>query len=849
MNVPTNLKPSEGSKAAGLPWSHYNTAETPEHDLPNDCKAAAHWWYVFGFQVAPMDPATKHTRLKWGPWLDSLQRNGHAVIDHAFRDDDALCAIVDASLFILDADTPEAVAELRIIEQQFDQQPNLVVQTRKGEHHYFRKALGTYAHSAGFNSKTHPTNIDIRTGRSATEGRSVIVLPPTPGKVVEIKEAATAADLVEVGQDFIDAIFRHNGKEAPRPKVPQMAQEIRRSAGESEAAEILSYIPANLGYSDWLNVLFGIHQKYLGSDNGLEIADQWSASGCDYCGREELEYKWRTMNIDGGVNWASVCKLAADYGADLSAIARSYDADGNKIKSFSELVDLASNFDTETPPEALYGILKQSKLLPALEQQRILEAIKKATGLPIGSLKQAAAEIYAASNDTPDQLAMARNIVEQIGPENILSAETHVYRWSGDGVWRILDDRTVKQEVQQRLPELAAEVSASLVSSVTDLLRTAIHKPAHQFNVGNPEVVNCLNGELELASDRWGQVSHRREHFRTTQIPVAYDPEATAPLFAQFLEQIFQGDPDADDKASAVLEMFGYTLMAHCRHERFAILVGAGANGKSVLLAVLEALCGGANVAGVQPSQFSNTFQRAHLHNKLANIVTEVRQGEVIDDASLKGIVSGEATTVEKKFCDPFLMHPFSTCWFGTNHMPHTRDFSDALFRRVLVVQFNQVFKPELGNCDPLLKDKLVAELPGILNMALKAYQRVLIDGFTQPMSCVAARDQWRLEADQVAQFVEDMCRRTPGVEVGASILYSEYRGWARDAGVQRILTMKSFRNRMTLLGFGEHRRKNARMVTGITLVESNDEFLPVEREVTGVTGAPTFRVCKKKNI
>ena len=72
--------------------------------------------------------------------------------------------------------------------------------------------------------------------------------------------------------------------------------------------------------------------------------------------------------------------------------------------------------------------------------------------------------------------------------------------------------------------------------------------------------------------------------------------------------------------------------------------------------------------------------------------MTEVRQGEVIADAELKGITSGETSTVERKHRDPFNLKPYSTCWFGTNHMPHTRDFSDALFRRALVVRFNRKF-------------------------------------------------------------------------------------------------------------------------------------------------------------
>jgi putative DNA primase/helicase len=263
--------------------------------------------------------------------------------------------------------------------------------------------------------------------------------------------------------------------------------------------------------------------------------------------------------------------------------------------------------------------------------------------------------------------------------------------------------------------------------------------------------------------------------------------------------------------------------MAHCRHEKFIIMVGSGANGKSVLLSVLEALAGPENVAGVQPSQFDRSFQRAHLHGKLANIVTEIKQGEMIDDASLKGIVSGEPTSVEHKFKDPFVMRPFSTCWFGTNHMPHTRDFSDALFRRALVVEFNNKFKPEMGNCDPQLKDKQMGELPGILSLALDAYADALVSGFTMPESCQQARERWRLEADQVAQFVGDECERVPDSKIRPQSLYDAYKEWAEENGIHKRLGQKQFGDRLVMLGFERKKSDGARYITGVKCTRAVD--------------------------
>ncbi|MFO7861057.1 MAG: phage/plasmid primase, P4 family [Desulfosalsimonas sp.] len=786
---------------------------------PGNCADAAPWWYNFGLRIVPINPKTKQTAVKWQTWLDNLCPA--SIVAHWKKHPDhELGAIINDELFILDADSTEAQEALFRIEKEHDVHPALVIKTSKGPHHYFRRAAGTYAHMASFSTGKEPEKIDIRTGRTNMDGRSVIVLPPSTGKTIELIEAATVAELSQVDQAFIDDIFRHNGKEPPRPIEPKVHSDVERTVSEGETAEILSYISPDVGYDDWFRVMAGVHDKFNGFDEGLILIDQWSSGGKDYPGTEQIEYKWRSFTSGKGVSFGSVAKMAEKNGADLKEIAKGYNKDGSKRKGFDELRNMAEAL-TPKDTATVEAIVKDAVALPPLQKRCVYNAIKKVTGFPFSTLKeQERAGVN--SGDGLDDLDLAREMVSLLGAENIVCAQAFVWRWGDKGVWKKNDDRSVKKWCQRFVGDgnKIDTVGKSTVESIADLFKTEIYKPHQVFNVGPPECVNCTNGELSYnpEAEKWELMPHTREHFRTTQVPIEYDSEATAPRFELFLEQIFYNDHDALEKIQAVLEMVGYTLMAHCRHERFIILVGGGANGKSVFLAVLEALCGSDNTAGVQPSMFDRSFQRAHLHGKLANIVTEIKQGEVIDDASLKGIVSGEPTTVEHKFKDPFVMRPFATCWFGTNHLPHTRDFSDALFRRALVIEFNQVFKPEAGNCDPQLKDKLMEELPGILKLSLDAYSDALKFGFTMPESCRAAREKWRLEADQVASFVDECCSRDASQEVTASELFKAYEEWAVENGIQRRLGMKAFRDRLTRLGFENRRTMYARMVTGIWL-------------------------------
>lgn len=511
-------------------------------------------------------------------------------------------------------------------------------------------------------------------------------------------------------------------------------------------------------------------------------------------------------------------RAIAQWGGKVKQAA--LDVQGNAIstpRSIEELLVEVQGVDTDDA-DAIGVLVNEAARLDPVRRERVLAAIKKQTGLGMGALRESIRE--SSCHAPPDQLGLARMVIDEIGRENILVSDGLLWQWSPSGVWRKIEERTVKQKLQHCAEGKKEDVTAAYVNGALDLLKNEIMLRDHHFNLGSPETVNCLNGELQLENADWRLVTHRRELFRTTQIPVAYDPSAKAPSFSLFLQQIFRDDFDKDDKIRALLEMIGYTLMSHARHEKFVMLIGPGANGKSVLLAVLEALCGPDNVAGVQPGSFNRAFQRAHLHQKLANIITELKQGEIIADAELKAITSGEPSTVEHKFRDPFVMRPFSTCWFGTNHMPHTRDFSDALFRRALILTFNRTFSETEQDKD--LKDKLKEELPGILNMALNAYAYALIVGFIEPVSSRVAKEEWRLEADQVAQFVDECCQRQATGKETIADVFRIYGNWAQSQGITKTMAKKGLRERLTRLGFGDRRTSSDRYVVGLVLSQQS---------------------------
>jgi hypothetical protein len=110
------------------------------------------------------------------------------------------------------------------------------------------------------------------------------------------------------------------------PKIIDLGLQFgRQNQDEKPSAdtfrEALSYVPANVGYDDWLSGLMGIHDFFNGSHEGLECAKQWSAAYPDY-NPHEVETKWKSFEAGKGTTYRSVLYLAKQNGADLSEMAR-----------------------------------------------------------------------------------------------------------------------------------------------------------------------------------------------------------------------------------------------------------------------------------------------------------------------------------------------------------------------------------------------------------------------------------------------------------------------------------------------------------------------------------------------
>ena len=279
---------------------------------------AALCWFSFGFAVVPIVPGTKRPAVRWDPWLDDL--SPVTIVSHwSAHPDHEIGCIVGDGLIVFDADSPASVAALRSLEREHGTQASLIVKTAKGEHHYLRRGSESFARSDAHSTEAFPDRIDVKTGRA------LIILPPSTGKSVLEAAAHSVSELTEARQEFIDALFQHNGRPAPRHRAIELGEgdpAVLSALNVRELEALLGHLDPDMGYDDWAHVGMAVWHETDGSDDGPTLLDRWSLRGAKYPGRRAIESKWRSFNrnVARPITGATIRKMVADQGVDWVAV-------------------------------------------------------------------------------------------------------------------------------------------------------------------------------------------------------------------------------------------------------------------------------------------------------------------------------------------------------------------------------------------------------------------------------------------------------------------------------------------------------------------------------------------------
>jgi P4 family phage/plasmid primase-like protien len=314
----------------------------------------------------------------------------------------------------------------------------------------------------------------------------------------------------------------------------------------------------------------------------------------------------------------------------------------------------------------------------------------------------------------------------------------------------------------------------------------------------DPFLFNVENGTVDL---RTGQLRpHDPLDYVTKLAPVTFDPTATAPTFLAFLERVL---PDADVRAF-VQRAVGYSLTGETCEQCLFFLHGGGANGKSTLLTVLQALMGdyarqAAPELLVSRGGDRHPTELADLFGARAVMSVEVDEGKRLAETLVKQMTGGDKLKARFMRADFFEWTPTHKLFLAANHRPEIRGTDYAIWRRIHLVPFG-VTIPKRER-DGKLPEKLLAELPGILNWAIAGCLDWQRSGLGVPQAVEDATNAYRQEQDVLADFLTEHCVIDAQANVFSGALYKAYTTWCETNGTKSI-SNTAFGRRLTERGF-----------------------------------------------
>lgn len=305
-------------------------------------------------------------------------------------------------------------------------------------------------------------------------------------------------------------------------------------------------------------------------------------------------------------------------------------------------------------------------------------------------------------------------------------------------------------------------------------------------------LIACANGLLRLSDGKL--LPHSSDYFNTSAVDFAYDPKAPTPKrFLAFLKSIWGDDQETID---ALQDMFGYVISGDRRLQKMFLFVGPNRSGKGTLGRLLRKLVGPGGHAAPTLAGLAKDATLSALINKTLAVVPDARIGRNAHTTleHLLAISGGDSLTFDRKYKDAWTGVLLICFVILTNELPQFMDNSGALASRFIIFKFVNSF---FGKEDPELYEKLAAEITGIFNWAIEGWRRLKRRGYLiQPASGKETAKLLEAVTSPISSFLAECCDVDDefGIfEVEVDQLYTTYREWCESQGRDRIATKTVF--------------------------------------------------------
>lgn len=444
-------------------------------------------------------------------------------------------------------------------------------------------------------------------------------------------------------------------------------------------------------------------------------------------------------------------------------------------------------------------------------------SVESDLGLDSGHTFRGPGSIDVESSDSylMDDLGACERLLDRFNRDIVIaSEERQFYQWEG-GKWEAIDSAVVSTEYSRMTIDMAFGANEEEAKWARTKLRSGtraawvvrnlhfvegVGVSSTQFNRTDIGALNLRNGVLNLHT---GELYRHDKHMMLSrQFGASFNPQATCPMFLEFMEQVL---PDPTVRAY-VQRAVGYSLLGEASERALFLVWGPSGTGKSQFMETVQHVFGDyATTAGLgafMGKHDSGPTEAHRLRGKRFVSTSETADDARFDEEMVKRLTGSDTMSTRTLYQQPIEWRPECAIWIATNHKPRFSSDDDAIWRRSKLIPFTTRFGSEDGPMEIIgyARRFLFAEADGILNWMLEGLTDYLANGLDEPGEIRLQVAGHRQEVDTVASFLEDseqdgkLLRREGWIL--SSELYQVYGEWCRISG-ERPFGRRRFTNRV----------------------------------------------------
>ena len=382
------------------------------------------------------------------------------------------------------------------------------------------------------------------------------------------------------------------------------------------------------------------------------------------------------------------------------------------------------------------------------------------------------------------------------------------------GIWETLKEAEARLALGAFLKNLADQLNApGLLYKRTSSLLSAILKLAKGIAVMERALsdaiprVHVANGVVEITPEGPNLRRFRPDDWARHSCKIPYNPKAKCD---RFLEQFLKPALSAED-IRLLQRFFGAVLLGLNAAQRFLVLYGDAAHGKSTLVKILEWIIGLERVATLRTNHLAGRFEMHAFQGKTLLTAKDVPTDflAVRGASAIKALIGDDVFETEQKYGGRQQLDGERNLFVTSNaELPLSVDGDEGAWRRrLLVLNFKRttVAQRVSNFAEVLLKEEGEGILAWIIQGAVEHLKELKSCGDYELTQGQRDRiESWILRSRSVEEFLDKSVIACAKASVTVEELHSAYVAFCKERDWQAV-SPKTFQTKLPYLMSTSH--------------------------------------------